>query len=105
MSTDRTRKEDGLNEILDSLTNANILELANDRRVLFGAGLVFIVALIFRWKFVLALLLGTAGTLFIIRYVNMDKGQASLDQNLVIFGLGTVVVAGFLIYFLFIRGD
>ncbi len=94
-----------MNEVLDFLTNAKIMELAGDPRVLFGAGLLFVLAVLFRWKFVLLLLFATAGTLAVIRYANLEGGQATLDQNLVTFGVGTLIVAVVLIYFLFIRSD
>ncbi len=94
-----------MNEFLDYLTNAKIMELANDGRVLFGAGALFILALIFRWKYLLALLFGLGGTIVVIRYANLGEGEAAINENLVTFGLGAVLVAGILIYFLFIRSD
>jgi hypothetical protein len=94
-----------VNDILDFLTNAKIMELASDTRVLFGVGLLFILAVLFRWKFILLLLFAVSGTLAVIRYANLESGQASLDKNLLTFGIGTLAVAGVLIYFLFIRSD
>jgi len=94
-----------LNEILDYLTNAKIMELANDGRVLFGAGVLLILSLIFRWKYLLALLFGLGGTMIVIRYANLGEGEAAIDQNLVTFGLGAALVAAILIYFLFISSD
>ena len=94
-----------MNEILDYLTNAKIMELANDGRVLFGAGVLLILSLIFRWKYLLALLFGLGGTMIVIRYANLGEGEAAIDQNLVTFGLGAALVAAILIYFLFISSD
>mgnify|MGYP001377280905 CR=1 FL=1 len=94
-----------MSDILDFLTNAKIMELSGDSRVLFGAGVLFVLALLFRWKIVVLFLFAIGGTLAVIRYANLDSGSASIDQNLITFGLGTVVVAGILIYFLFIRSD
>jgi len=94
-----------LSEILDYLTNAKIMELANDGRVLFGAGVLLILSLIFRWKYLLALLFGLGGTMIVIRYANLGEGEAAIDQNLVTFGLGAALVAAILIYFLFISSD
>jgi len=94
-----------VSDILDFLTNAKIMELASDPRVLFGAGVLFVIALLFRWKFVLLLLFAIGGTLAVIRVANLAGGEASIDKNLLTFGLGTVIVAGILIYFLFIRSD
>ena len=94
-----------MSEILDYLTNAKIMELANDGRVLFGAGVLLILSLIFRWKYLLALLFGLGGTMIVIRYANLGEGQAAIDQNLITFGLGAALVAANLIYFLFISSD
>ena len=94
-----------MSEIFDYLTNAKIMELANDGRVLFGTGVLLILSLIFRWKYLLALLFGLGGTMIVIRYANLGEGEAAIDQNLITFGLGAALVAAILIYFLFISSD
>jgi len=94
-----------VNEILDFLTNAKIMELASDTRVLFGVGALFVLSILFRWKYVLLLLFALGATMAVIRYANLESGQASLDTSLVTFGVGTLAVAAVLIYFLFIRSD
>lgn len=94
-----------MNEILEFLTNAKIMELASDTRVLFGVGVLFIIAVLFRWKYVLLLLFAVGATLAVIRFANLESGEASLDKNLLTFGVGTLAVACVLIYFLFIRSD
>jgi hypothetical protein len=94
-----------VNEILDLLTNAKIMELASDTRVLFGVGALFVLAILFRWKYVLLLLFALGATMAVIRYANLESGEASLDTNLITFGVGTLAVAAVLIYFLFIRSD
>jgi hypothetical protein len=94
-----------VDEILRYLTNAKIMELANDTRVLFAVGALFVLAVLFRWKYILLLLFAISATLAVIRYANLETGEASLDRSLVTFGVGTLVVAGVLIYFLFIRSD
>jgi hypothetical protein len=94
-----------VNEILEFLTNAKIMELASDTRVLFGVGVLFIIAVLFRWKYVLLLLFAVGATLAVIRFANLESGEASLDKNLLTFGVGTLAVACVLIYFLFIRSD
>jgi hypothetical protein len=92
-------------EILDFLTNSRITELAADPRVLFAAGVVFVLAVLFRWKYVLLFLFGIGAILAVIRYTNVATGDTSIDRNLVTFSVGTLVVAVVLIYFIFIRGD
>ena len=93
-----------MGEILDSLTNAKVLELAQDIRVLIAAGALFLLALFFRWKSILLLLFAFGGTISIIRYTNIKEG-ADIDLNLIYFSVGTAVVFGVLIYFMFIRSD
>ena len=94
-----------MTEILDFLTNARIMDLSGDPRVLFVFAVVFILAMLFRWKYTVLLLLGIGGTVAVIRYTNASGGDLSLDKNLVYFAGGILVVAVVLIYFLFIRGD
>ncbi len=94
-----------MNEILEYLTNAKIMELMSDTRVLFGVGVLFVLAVLFRWKYLLVLLLGFGGTMIVLRYTRLGEGKAAIDENLLTFGLGTAAVAVVLIYFLFIRGD
>jgi hypothetical protein len=94
-----------VNDILDFLSNAKIIELASDRRVLFGAAVLFVLAIFFRWKVIMLLMFAMGATIGVIRYANMEDGQVAINQNLITFSLGTAVVAGILIYFLFIRSD
>jgi len=94
-----------MKEIIDFLTTARIMDLAGDPRVLFLFAVVFVLALLFRWKYTALLLLGISGTVAVIRYTNASGGDLSLDKNLISFAGGILVVAVVLIYFLFIRGD
>jgi hypothetical protein len=94
-----------MNEIIDFFTSAKATELAADPRVLFLAAVIFIGAILMRSKFVLLLLFGVGGVLAVIRYVNLSPGSAPLDQQMLTFVGGILVVAVVLIYFLFIKGD
>ena len=95
-----------MNEIMDFLTSAKVTELAADPRVLAVAGVIFIAAVFLRSKFILLLLLGVGGVLAVLRYSNLGvQGGAPLDQQMLVFVGGILVVAVLLIYFLFIRGD
>lgn len=93
-----------MEQILDFITSASVMELAADPRVLFAAAVVFVLAALFRWKYVLLFLFGVGGILTVIRYTHTGKG-AAIDDNLITFSVGTLAVAVVLIYFLFIRGD
>jgi len=91
-------------QILEFLNSASIMDLAADPRVLFASAAVFVLAVLFRWKYVLLFLFGIGGTLAVVRYTHA-RGGASIDDNMVVFSAGTLAVAVVLIYFLFIRGD
>jgi hypothetical protein len=94
-----------MRKIVLFLTNANILELAADPWVLFLAFVLAVVAVLLRWRFVLLLLCGVGGILTVLRYSHLRGGGNPLDQDLLVFALGTFLIAALLIYFLFIRGD
>jgi hypothetical protein len=91
-------------QILEFLSSASVMDLAADQRVLFAAAVLFVLAVLFRWKYVLLFLLSVGGILTVVRYTHPGRG-AAIDDNLVIFSVGTLAVAVVLIYFLFIRGD
>jgi hypothetical protein len=93
-----------MKQILDFLTGASVMDLAADPRVLLAAAVLFVLAVLFRWKYVLLCLFGIGATLAVVRYTRVERG-APIDDNMVIFSVGTLAVAVVLIYFLFIRGD
>ena len=93
-----------MKQVIDFLTSANVMDLAADPRVLLAAAVVFVLAVLFRWKYVLLFLFGIGATLAVIRYTRVRAG-AAIDDNMVIFSVGTLAIAVVLIYFLFIRGD
>ncbi len=94
-----------MQEIVRFLVEANIMDLATDPRALFFALALFVVAVLMRWKSVLIVLLGLGGILTVAHYSRLQASGNQLDTHLLIFALGTILVAGVLIYFLFIRGD
>ncbi|MCL1926554.1 MAG: hypothetical protein FWF95_05400 [Syntrophorhabdaceae bacterium] len=93
-----------MGEILDSLSNAKIVDLAQDIRVIFAAGVLFVLAMFFRWKSVLLLLFASAGAVTILRYMNMKEG-AAIDHSIMYLAFGTIAIFVVLIYFMFIRSD
>lgn len=94
-----------MKEIIDTLTNMNVMEFATDPRVLFFAAVLFVIALIRKWTFILLLLFAVAAIIAVIRYTNPTAGEGGVDQQMIIFVGGILAVAVILIYFLFIRGD
>ena len=93
-----------MEQVIHFLTSANVVDLAADPRVLLAAAVVFVLSVLFSWKYVLLFLFGIGAMLAVIRYTHVRAG-AAIDDNMVIFSVGTLAIAVVLIYFLFIRGD
>ena len=95
---------DPVDRIIELLTSRSLVEMAADPRALFVAAVVFVLAVLFRWKYVLLFLFAIGATITVLRYTG--GGGASeiiVDRNLILFIGGTIVIAVVLIYFVFIR--
>ena len=108
MSTKRqpsvVRKGDPVDQILEFFTSKSVAEMAADPRVLFGTAVVFVLAVLFRWKYVLLFLFAIGATMTVIKYTGGGgSSDIVVDRNMMLFVGGTIVIAIFLIYFLFIR--
>ena len=90
---------------IDFLVSARIMDFLTDPRVVFAAGALFLVSLILRWRIVALIIFGVGALVTVIRYTGLGGGRASMDQNLLVFSIGTFLVIVVVIYFLFIRGD
>ena len=91
--------------IIDFLIDTKILQIASDPRVMFAAGALFLISLVMRWRILALSLFGVASLLAVARYSRLAEGRTSLDQNMVVFVIGSVLVVAVLVDFLFIRGD
>ncbi len=91
--------------IVDFLVKARVLEFAFDPRVVFAAAALFLVSLVMRWKVIALSLFATAALLAVAHYSRLSMGRTYLDENMLVFALGTFFVVVILVYFLFIRGD
>ena len=93
-----------MDQILDFLTSKSLAELAADPRVLFGTLVVFVLAVLFRWKYVLLFLFAIGATMTVLRYTGGGgSSEIVVDRSMMLFIGGTIVIALVLIYFLFIR--
>ena len=93
-----------MDQIVDFLTNKNLTEMAADPRVLFGTAVVFVLAVLFRWKYVLLFLFAVGATMAVLRYTGGGgTSELVVDRSMILFIGGTVVIAIVLIYFVFIR--
>lgn len=91
--------------IVDFLIDTQILQVASDPRVMFAAGALFLISLFMGWRILALSIFGMGALVAVARYSRLAEGRATLDQNMVVFVIGSVLVIAVLIYFLFIRGD
>ena len=93
-----------MDQIVEFLTNKSIAEMAADPRVLFVTAVVFVLAVLFRWKYVLLFLFAIGATMTVLRYTGGGgSSEIVVDRNMMLFVGGTIVIAVVLIYFIFIR--
>ena len=93
-----------MDQIIDFLTNKSIAEMAADPRVLFGTAVLFVVAVLLRWKYVILFLFAIGATMAVMKYAGGGgPSEIIVDRGMMLFIGGTVVIAIVLIYFLFIR--
>ena len=90
--------------MIDFLTSKSLAEMAADPRVLFGTAVVFVLAVLFRWKYVLLFLFAIGAIMTVLRYTSGGAAADTIvDRNMILFIGGTIVIAVVLIYFIFIR--
>ena len=93
-----------MDQILEFFTSKSVAEMAADPRVLFGTVVVFVLAVLFRWKYVLLFLFAIGATMTVLRYTGGGgTSETIVDRNMILFIGGTIVIAIVLIYFVFIR--
>ncbi|TRZ99459.1 MAG: hypothetical protein D4R80_03180 [Deltaproteobacteria bacterium] len=93
-----------MDQIIEFLTSKTLAEMASDPRVLFATVVVFVLAVLFRWKYVLLVLFGIGATMTVLKYTaGGGSSEIIVDQGMMLFIGGTIVIAVVLIYFLFIR--
>jgi len=93
-----------VDQIIEFLASKSLAEMAADPRVLFGTVAVFVLAVLFRWKYVLLFLFAIGATMTVLRYTGGGgTSETIVDRNMILFVGGTIVIAVVLIYFVFIR--
>jgi len=93
-----------VDQIIDFFTSKSVAEMAADPRVLFGTAVLFVLAILFRWKYVLLFLFAIGATMTVLRYTGGGGASDNIvDRNMMLFIGGTIVIAIVLIYFIFIR--
>jgi hypothetical protein len=91
--------------IIDFLVETQIMAFVADPRVVFLAGVLFLISLVMKWRVVALSLFGVGALVAVARYSKLAEGKTALDQNMMVFAIGTLLVVIILLYFLFIRGD
>jgi hypothetical protein len=93
-----------VDQIIDFLTNKSIAEMAADPRVQFGTAVLFVVAVLLRWKYVILFLFAIGATMVVMKYTGGGgPSEIIVDRGMMLFIGGTIVIAVVLIYYLFIR--
>ena len=93
-----------MDQIIEFLTSKTLAEMAADPRVLFATGVIFVLVVLFRWKYVLLFLFAIGATMTVLRYTGGGGTSENIvDRSMMMFIGGTIVIAIVLIYFLFIR--
>ena len=93
-----------MDQIIEFLASKTLAEMAADPRVLFGTVVIFVLAVMFRWKYVLLFLFAIGATMTVLRYTSGGGASETIvDRNMMLFIGGTIVIAVILIYFVFIR--
>ena len=93
-----------MDQILEFFTTKSVAEMAADPRVMFGTVVVFVLAVLFRWKYVLLFLFAIGATMTVLRYTGGGgSSEIVVDRNMMLFIGGTIVIGIVLIYFVFIR--
>jgi hypothetical protein len=99
------RLETMLHGAIDFLASVEIARLAAHPVALVLTGIVFVLAVLFRWKTVLLFLFAVGATLAVLRYSRLSEGHTAIDLNMAVFAVGSLLIGVVLIYFLFISGD
>jgi len=93
-----------VDQIIEFFTSKSVAEMAADPRVMFGTVVVFVLAVLFRWKYVLLFLFAIGATMTVLRYTGGGgSSEIVVDRNMMLFIGGTIVIGIVLIYFVFIR--
>lgn len=94
--------------MLNYLGQFDIGRFINNPWFLGTMGVLAVLCLIFKWRTLLAVIIGTTGLAWLVsRTVSRgtEIGEGLNNQNLLVFGGGAVLVVGVVIYLVFIKGE
>lgn len=94
--------------MLNYLGQFDIGSYINNPWFLGAMGVIAVLCIIFKWRTLLAVVVGTTGLAWLVartveRGTEIDGGLKS--QNLLVFGGGAVLIVGLVIYLVFIKGE
>ena len=82
-----------MDQILDFFTSKSVAEMAADPRVLFGTAVVFVLAVLFRWKYVLLFLFAIGATMTVLKYTGGGgSSEIVVDRSMKITARGETKV-------------
>ncbi len=90
---------------IDFLINVQVIEFLTDPRVIFAAGVLFLLSLVMKWRIVALSIFAVAALVAVGHYSQLSEGKTDMNTNLLVFAIGSFLVIVVVIYFLFIRGD
>lgn len=91
--------------VIDFLVETRIMAFMADRRVMLLAIALFLLSLFMKWRVVALSLFCVGALVAVAHYSKLAEGKTALDQNMLVFAIGSLLVVIILVYFLFIRGD
>ena len=94
-----------MGDLIDFLVHARVVEIAFQPWVMVAAAGLFLLSVILRWRIVALTIFAAAALIAVAGRAKVLEGKAVMDQNMLVFAVGSLLVIVVVIYFLFIRGD
>jgi len=91
--------------IIDYIGGIHLAAMVKDPRILIPLIIIFVLSIIFKWKWVLSILLLSGGTLLITRYIHTAPIKGGLDPNMALLIILIIAVGGAILYVLFLSKD
>jgi len=94
-----------LHSIINYMAGIQFADLVRDPRFLIPLIIIFVLSIIFKWKWILSILLLAGGTILVTRYLHTAPLEGKLDPNMAIMAGLIIAVGGAILYILFLSKD